>query len=323
MLEGLNELYKCNRYNSGELSGPSLYDALERYKRYEHKLVDTIKPTEETLSKLSTMHQQNNPSKSAGSNHTSNAHALLKSSFSMFPNGQKETVAATNGDSTLNNEDEHLSSTSFSSPASQVNSLKANPLNKRPISHNPYLRKQQLPALYCGVASNDRNKSAAIVRHAMGVSLKSSNYSRSKSAKEKNIKQIDCDDPYEFGDHDERVCLYDDEQQEDEDDNLCKNKPGIGKDKPKIKDTMTGTKNDSLSTNQPIGCTSANDPNRTLVEEKNYDLQTLLSHLEEGYYISRIQVRNAFSLYLYKIQLRLINESQLKVDSSIQQMVII
>lgn len=46
---------------------------------------------------------------------------------------------------------------------------------------------------------------------------------------------------------------------------------------------------------------------------KEVDLSCLFS--------SRIQVREAFSLYLYKIQLRLLNESQFKEDTNVQQMV--
>ena len=46
----------------------------------------------------------------------------------------------------------------------------------------------------------------------------------------------------------------------------------------------------------------------------------MLEYLDKGYYISRIQIRNAFALYLFKIHVRLVAESQLKDDSNVQQM---
>lgn len=54
--------------------------------------------------------------------------------------------------------------------------------------------------------------------------------------------------------------------------------------------------------------------------ETKYDLETVLEYLDKGYYISRIQIRNAFALYLFKIHVRLVAESQFKDDSNIQQM---
>ena len=55
--------------------------------------------------------------------------------------------------------------------------------------------------------------------------------------------------------------------------------------------------------------------------EIKYDLETILKNLDEGYYVSRIQIRNAFALYLFKIHVRLVAESQFKDDSNLQQMV--
>ena len=46
------------------------------------------------------------------------------------------------------------------------------------------------------------------------------------------------------------------------------------------------------------------------------DLDKLLRCLEDGHYLSRIQIRNAFALYLFKIQARLLAESQLGKSAS-------
>jgi hypothetical protein len=46
-------MYKDGTYNSNETIGVSLTEALERYRKYERKLVDNVKPNEETLKKLS------------------------------------------------------------------------------------------------------------------------------------------------------------------------------------------------------------------------------------------------------------------------------
>ncbi len=48
----------------------------------------------------------------------------------------------------------------------------------------------------------------------------------------------------------------------------------------------------------------------------NMDLETLIKNLDNGFYISRILIRNAFSLYLYKIQLRLLNESKIEHENN-------
>ena len=77
-MESLHLLHKENAYNSSELTGASLYEALDRYNKYERKLKDTIRPNEETLKKLSSQ-----PHLSQSPAHT------LKSSFSIFPNGGK------------------------------------------------------------------------------------------------------------------------------------------------------------------------------------------------------------------------------------------
>ena len=54
----LQSLYIANNYSnhtnsSTDAIGASLSDALERYRKYERKLKDNVKPTEETLKRLS------------------------------------------------------------------------------------------------------------------------------------------------------------------------------------------------------------------------------------------------------------------------------
>ena len=59
-----------------ETSGASLYEALERYKKYERKLKDTVKPNEEILRRFiqtPNLHQTLNQS--------------IKSNSNMFPHG--------------------------------------------------------------------------------------------------------------------------------------------------------------------------------------------------------------------------------------------
>lgn len=64
-------------------SGACLEEALERYKRYERRLNDQVKPTEETLRKLNTS--------SSVQNYLQQKQHLqqqqLKSNFQAFPNG--------------------------------------------------------------------------------------------------------------------------------------------------------------------------------------------------------------------------------------------
>ncbi len=65
--------YKEGSYNTSEISGPSLIESLDRYKRYEQKLKDLLKPNDEILCKLS------------------NSQHMLSSKFNQiqnsFPNG--------------------------------------------------------------------------------------------------------------------------------------------------------------------------------------------------------------------------------------------
>ena len=77
ILENLHLLYKENSYNSSELTGASLYEAIDRYKKYERKLKDTIRPNEDTLKRLSSQPHMPQPPP-----HT-------KSNFNIFPNGGK------------------------------------------------------------------------------------------------------------------------------------------------------------------------------------------------------------------------------------------
>ena len=72
-----------NLYTSNELTGVSLNEALTRYKRYERKLNDAVKPCEETLKRLSTQpfHLNNPPPLEKPPTNQ------LKSNFNVFPNG--------------------------------------------------------------------------------------------------------------------------------------------------------------------------------------------------------------------------------------------
>lgn len=57
-------LHKEGKHNISEVSGPSLTEAQERFKRYERKLKDLLNPNDEVLKKLSntqqTLSQKNN-----------------------------------------------------------------------------------------------------------------------------------------------------------------------------------------------------------------------------------------------------------------------
>ena len=64
-----------------------------------------------------------------------------------------------------------------------------------------------------------------------------------------------------------------------------------------------------------------NSLDRKSLPQPEYDLNTIIKSLDEGYYMSRTQVRYAFTLYLSKIQLRLVIESEVKDESNTQQMV--
>ena len=76
VLQSIYSSYNESSYNSSEIIGASLFEALDRYKKYMRKLNDTVRPNEDVLKKLST--QPNYPS-----TQTHN----LRSSFSIFPNG--------------------------------------------------------------------------------------------------------------------------------------------------------------------------------------------------------------------------------------------
>ena len=54
-MQTLHENFKDKTlYNSPEITGASLNEALARYRRYERKLDDQVKPCDETLKRLST-----------------------------------------------------------------------------------------------------------------------------------------------------------------------------------------------------------------------------------------------------------------------------
>ena len=64
-----------------------------------------------------------------------------------------------------------------------------------------------------------------------------------------------------------------------------------------------------------------NSIDRKSLPQPEYDLNTIIKSLDDNYYMSRTQVRYAFTLYLSKIQLRLVIESEVKDESNTQQMV--
>ena len=78
VLQSIYSSYNESSYNSSEIIGASLFEALDRYKKYMRKLNDTVRPNEDVLKKLSTQPNYPNPS-----TQTHN----LRSSFSIFPNG--------------------------------------------------------------------------------------------------------------------------------------------------------------------------------------------------------------------------------------------
>jgi hypothetical protein len=82
ILQNLHATYgeSINLYNSTESSGASLIEAIERYKKYERKITDDLKPSEETLKRLS-----NAPLFQLGLNQSNQN--LKSSNFTVFPNG--------------------------------------------------------------------------------------------------------------------------------------------------------------------------------------------------------------------------------------------
>lgn len=250
MLEGLYDMFKSNSYHSHETSGPSLLEAIERYKRYERKLVDTVKPTDETLNKISSVpaRQQQARSASMGASHT-------RSSFNMFPNGNREqsSVAAAETSNTTVKDEEELSTTNNSSVSSKKG-YRFNSNNKpsQPLHMNPYLQRQS--------SAHNRIKSSLVQRNGSGRhhqhhhNHRSKNQTRSKSAK--TVKQID----YTGDDDDD-----DDDGNEDEEANseLDDSQP-IVKDLPP-KNVING-KNVVNITNK-------------------YDYKVIVKNLEDGYYI--------------------------------------
>ncbi len=85
MLQTLYTTHKddLSSYKSPETSGASLNEALDRYKKYERKLVDTLRPTEETLRRFSqNPNFYHNQTASASAHHHS-------SKLNMFPHGGK------------------------------------------------------------------------------------------------------------------------------------------------------------------------------------------------------------------------------------------
>lgn len=70
-------MFKFNSYISSENLGASFSEALDRYKRYERKLDDQVRPNEDTLRKLS-----NAPYKIQSA-------TAIKTNFTLFPNGER------------------------------------------------------------------------------------------------------------------------------------------------------------------------------------------------------------------------------------------
>jgi hypothetical protein len=279
MLENSHDLYRMNRYNSSEFSGQAFYEALERYKRYERKLVDTIKPIDETLTRLSGAPPHHAPSqfaKQAASQTSSNAGQSggLRSSFSIFPNGQKDAYTS---EALLNNDDED----SVSSPPKKSGKHVIHP--SRPISHNPYLKKQ-LPVLI-----RNQNKSAYNNgRQQSTVTSKSLNLmggSRTRSAAggKGKIKQVD------YYDEDEDSAGaegFEEEEEEEEDDDdeseveLCNDDK---EENSKSYYKLVQYKKSSESSNFDEKSVASSSLNGNV--EVKYDLPLLIKQLEEGFYI--------------------------------------
>ncbi|CAF0757749.1 unnamed protein product [Brachionus calyciflorus] len=233
-LEGSYEMYRINNYSSQETSGASLYEALDRYNRYERKLNDQVKPNEETLKKLSTQPFHIKTTQ------------VQRSNFSIFPNGDRNKEKDASLSSEMLNEEDYLS-----------DSTNDNYKNK-----NDY---------------KNMNKSLPNINKSRPVTA---NYSvpNYKTNLKKNSKNE-----------------YNNKSDEDDSDS---------------------EDNDSDTNNQDNNLSGLNRKDSHI----NYDLKTVLTYIDQGYYLSRIQVRNAFALYLFKIQMRLQSESQTKDESNVQQM---
>ena len=81
-------------YNSTESTGASLIEAIERYKKYERKITDDLKPSEETLKRLS----------NAPLFQLAPAQNFKVTNFTVFPNG---------GNIYLNEQQEKIKPNSF------------------------------------------------------------------------------------------------------------------------------------------------------------------------------------------------------------------
>lgn len=136
-MENQYEMYKINNYLSSENSGASLYEALDRYKRYERKLEDQVRPNEDTLRKLS-----NAPFKIQTA-------PVVKTNFSIFPNGERsinreKDVSAS---SDLLNDDDYLSDS--------TNDVQKNKAEKFDLSNG----KKTLPSIGRTRSTNAKNTS--------------------------------------------------------------------------------------------------------------------------------------------------------------------
>ncbi|RMZ93417.1 tubulin polyglutamylase TTLL5-like isoform X4, partial [Brachionus plicatilis] len=229
-------MYAINNYLTSEYSGASLLEALDRYKRYERKLDDQVRPSEDTLRKLSNAPFKIQPSPS------------IKTNFNLFPNGERNAAKEkdVNNSSDLLNDDDYLSDS--------TNGIANNKSEKLVLPNG----KKTLPSI---------GRSRTFTAYLTGKNAKTK-----KSPK--NTRKYFADNS---GDEDSEC-----------EDNSYSNE----------------TKHNNLDNN----------------EEISYSLSTVLKYLEQGYFLSRIQIRIAFALYLFKIQVRLFNESQAKDESNIQQM---
>lgn len=131
-------MYKASNYNSNETSGASFYEALDRYKKYERKLKDTVRPNEETLKKLS-----NAP-------FIQLSHQNTKSNFSVFPNGEKYNRQKDTSLSSemLANEEESLNDSTVESNRGKT--AKTNSTSHHHSSHyhrENHKNRKQLPSL--------------------------------------------------------------------------------------------------------------------------------------------------------------------------------
>jgi hypothetical protein len=258
-LQTLHENFRDKTlYNSPEITGASLNEALARYRRYERKLDDQVKPCDETLKRLSTTTSLQQLQQQQQQQLYSSPNNNLRSNFTTFPNGdlraknvsvssnEEESISIDNNNNNINNNNNNNNNNDHQHQQS-TNVKPVRPAYQ--IQPNGFMvpKKQLLQPNLATMIKQDKKTRYLLYGEDYASSNDSDNESNNRSNDDKN----------------------------------CAEKP---------------------------------------VTEIKYDLETVLKYLDQGYYLSRIQVRNAFALYLFKIHVRLVTESQNKDESNVQQM---